>query len=563
MAEISEMLIRIAFQLDPAGAEDAIDKLRGIKKEVKETGDEVKRGGTSWKTMGREISMATRPMMVGGMAIAHLGMALGQTNVLSQAAAGQLVQLGSSLAAGAGAARLASSMLASYGTITKDAGEAVAETGRESAEAAGGVAALGNASVVAMGAVAAFAVAIAAITFLMGEQSKATKILKGDFENLETLVVKTSEGAYGYAGSAESVNAAIYKWYGNQKLMNEATKNFKDKLAETFPEIKDYVAYTNKLDGWTKKLSWDMQGLAKATDHLNSLNENKSKWTSDQQKWNDAIEDSVDLTERLEDGTRGLKSAKLDLEDAIASGAEADKKWELAQAMHKTGALSEKGLEAARREHERSQLSIEGARDAVSDQVTENDKNKKSLDDAKKVQTDMTTAYGSMVALTTQIATNESQIAYWKGEQTKYTKDIETDKTNIEGINLAIDTITKNSPQLIENYKNFAFHTVTAAEAWMKMVNNPIPNPGGYLTSEEGGEQYGPVPAAGGGMPYVPRDGLMRVHTGEAIIPANQNNYADNISIKNLSLSRGYGMDMFMKDRDRAIRIKRKMLGYT
>jgi hypothetical protein len=73
----------------------------------------------------------------------------------------------------------------------------------------------------------------------------------------------------------------------------------------------------------------------------------------------------------------------------------------------------------------------------------------------------------------------------------------------------------------------------------------------------------GVTAAAGAGVPYVSRDTNMRVHTGEAIIPANQNNYADNISIKNLSLSRGYGMDMFMKDRDRAIRIKRKMLGYS
>jgi hypothetical protein len=545
MADVGELLIRIAFEVDPEGAKKATSELQGLSKEMKATGEGTKRATSSMRSFREEVRSSSRVLSIGGFALSNMAMTLQATGAISQDTAKSFAVAGSAMIGVGHAMQLASSAVG----MLKN-----------------GLSSVNSAIIIGAAAVASYTITW---NYLDSEWQKSS----GHFTNLKTAL---------QAPDFKTMATQVLKFTQVTAAENQALQAATEEMIKQEPRLKTWYELTLNIADATTALS-------KREDDLMRVGKKLATLSSDYNEWKQAINTITDAQEAQEDGARSLRRAQLDLNDLLAEGADVEKKWTLAQNMYKTGALSAKGLEKARSEHEKYVLSLEDAKDAIDDQNKANEDNNTTLTDAQKVKDEMEKKYPGMgyadlkplieeatvtqEAMTTEIEQSRDALRDMRDSETALAKELGPELTttftalkNPTGeVRDALLAIQGAQAKTVEDAQKL--YDIYTAMGKLPFIGAGI---GGWMQSylEAGGVNVpgvtaGATPGGGGGNPYVSKDGLMRVHTGEAIIPANQNNYADNISIKNLSLSRGYGMDTFMKDRDRAIRIKRKMLGYS
>jgi hypothetical protein len=541
MATVSELLIRIAFETDPEGAKKAISELQGLSKEMKGVGEGSKRTTNSMRTFREEVRASSRMLSVGGFALSNMAMTLQATGAISQDTAKSFAVAGSAMVG---------------------VGHSMQLAGAAASVLKNGLGTVNSAVIIGAAAVASYTVTW---NYLDSEWQKST----GHFTSLKAAL---------QAPDFKTMATQVLKFTKVTAAENQAIQAATEEMIKQEPRLKTWYELTLNIADATTALS-------KREDDLMRVGKKLATLSTDYNKWEQAVKNITDAQEAQEDGARSLRRAQMDLNDLLAEGADVEKKYQAAQNLYKSGHMSAAAYAKATAEHERYVLSLEDAKDAIDDQKKANEDNTTTLTDAQKVKDEMEKKYPGMgyadlkplieeatvtqEAMTTEIEQSRDALRDMRDSETVLAKELGPELT---GTFLALKNPTGEVRDALLAIQGAQAQTVADAQKLYGIYDamGKLPFIGGILQGivqrqyeATGTNVPGVTAAAGGGMPYVPRDTNIRVHTGEAIIPANQNNYADNISIKNLSLSRGYGMDMFMKDRDRAIRIKRKMLGYT
>jgi len=550
MAEVGELYIRLAFEVDPEGAQRYVDELNKVQAATEKS-------STSMKSLARQINQATRPMMIAGMGMVNLGLALGQAGVISQKTAKTITTVGASITAATSGVHLMSAGLASL-----DAQSKLNEiSNKKLFTSIGGM----------TGALGVLTIAIAAAAYGWTVYQERMAIVRGDFESTTDMLKKVA----GQNGGFDMLRAALDNAQTSQWNFATATKEVKTWMRENNTVLWTYGKMLDWVNAKGKELTTFKANLEAVSNAL-------EKMTDDQKDWNDALKEQKVLTEAVEDGVRSLARAKLSLTEATLTAADAEKKLSDAGVLFRMGRMSASEYNKIKLQAESARLSVEEATDAVDDQKKENAENAKKLSDADTVISRMEKKYGNIAKLAADIVTKQKEKTGWEGE-------IAAAEASITNVNNQMSAIKEQYPGLIEMYDNLKISTYEQWRYWDDIYNTQLKmedlKSKGFSTGWFGEQQYASSQAVAAGTegqksifdilamlgigsheegtPYVPKTGLALLHKGEAVVPANQNNYSDTLHIGKVNLGQGYTFDAFLKDRDRALRVKRKMQGFS